>query len=627
MSNRIKAEDLVRKLQGERLETRALIDKVIDEESRTVQLAFSSEEPYERFWGIEILSHDRGAMNDERLRDGAPLLYNHNMNDLLGVVERIWIGDDRIGRAEVRFSKSALGDEKFRQVLEGVLRHVSVAYTIDEMVLQEQRDDGPDVYLVTKWTPYEVSMVTVPADHTVGVGRAMHSDDNIPEEESKMSENVKTNEPVAAPAPQVDVDAIRAEAAANERKRQAEINKLREQCVARGYDFADDLARQFIESGRSAEEFQRVVAERVLNSPLETVAANAEIGMTDKEVRRFSIVRLINALASPNDRAANEAAAFELEACRAAAEQMRKSPQGAILPADVLTRDLTVGTNSAGGYLKATELMPLIELLRNKAMTIQAGATVLSGLVGDIAIPKQSGGATAYWVAEGGAPTESAQALGQLSLKPKTVGAFTDISRKLLLQSSIDVEAFVRNDLAAVLALAIDDVAIEGGGTNQPTGILKTTGIGDVDGGANGAAPDWADIVDLETAVAVDNADVGTLAYMTNPKVRGVLKSTEKATGTAQFIWEGGEFPLNGYRAYVTNQVPSDLEDGTGTGLSAIIFGNWADLIIAMWGGLDIMVDPYSNSTSGTVRVVALQDVDIGLRHPESFAAMQDAIA
>jgi HK97 family phage major capsid protein len=211
---------------------------------------------------------------------------------------------------------------------------------------------------------------------------------------------------------------------------------------------------------------------------------------------------------------------------------------------------------------------------------------------------------------------------------PKSVAAFTDISRKLLLQSSIDVEAFVRNDLATVLALAIDLAALHGSGSApEPKGIVNQTGVAVVAIGADGGAPTWAHIVSLETEIAQDNADIGALAYMTNAKVRGKLKQTEKATNTAQFVWENGpqNAPLNGYRALVSNQVKSDLTKGSGTGLSAIFFGNWRDLIIGQWGTLDMLVDPYTGGTTGTVRVIAFQDIDIAVRHGESFSVVLDA--
>jgi HK97 family phage major capsid protein len=231
-------------------------------------------------------------------------------------------------------------------------------------------------------------------------------------------------------------------------------------------------------------------------------------------------------------------------------------------------------------------------------------------------------------VAESGAPTESQQAFDQVTMSPKTLGAFTDISRKLLLQSSIDIETFVRNDLATVLALEIDRAAIHGSGSsNQPTGILATSGIGSVAGGTNGAAPTLANIIGLETEVAQDNADLGSLSYLTNTKVRGKLKQTftNSTYGDAPIFGMDGR--MNSYNTAITNMVSSTLTKGSASGVcSAIIFGNFADLIVGMWGSLDLMVDPYTSSTSGTVRVVALQDLDIAVRHPESFSAMLDAL-
>lgn len=357
------------------------------------------------------------------------------------------------------------------------------------------------------------------------------------------------------------------------------------------------------------------------------VVSEGRIGMSQQEVRQYSLLRAIRAAASGDWRGAE----LEREASQAVAEQLGREPRGFFVPLDFLAaeqRDMIKGTASQGGYLVATELLTqsFIEMLRNRMVVQAAGATVLSGLVGDIAIPKQTGGATAYWVAESGAPTESQQTLAQVAMDPKTVGAYTDISRKLLLQASLDVEAFVRRDLATVLALAIDYAALHGSGTgNEPTGIENTSGIGLVSIGANGGPPTWSHIVQLETEVAQDNADVGALAYITNAKVRGKLKETEKASGTGIFVWGDGPTPLNGYRALVSNQVRSDLTKGTGTNLSAIFFGNWNDLIIGQWGTLDILVDPYTGGTSGTVRVIAFQDVDVAVRHAESFAAILDA--
>ena len=232
---------------------------------------------------------------------------------------------------------------------------------------------------------------------------------------------------------------------------------------------------------------------------------------------------------------------------------------------------------------------------------------MLTGLVGNVAIPRQSGAATAYWVAESGAPSESQQTIDQVSLTPKTVAAFTDYSRRLMLQSSIDVENMVRRDLAAVLGLKIDSAGLYGTGSNsEPLGLKLISGIGTEDFAAD--APTFAEVVALESDVATANALLGSPVYLMNATMRGNLKTTKKDAGSGIFLMENGE--VNGYRGVLSNQVAS----------GDLWFGNFADMLIGYWSGLDIMVDPYTNSTSGTVRVIAMQDVDVAIRHPESFS-------
>lgn len=596
----------------------------VEADTRTIEFPFSSELPVERWFGNEVLSHRSGAADLARLNDGGALLYNHNVDEIIGVVERAWMSENR-GHARVRFAKTAKADEVFGMVQDGIMRNVSFGYRISEMT--ETLDDGQPTYTATRWEPFEISLVTVPADPTVGIGRA--------DANEKRPVVLNRAEPEAPPAPNTekeiemsDTDASVTDAgvaaALAERARISAISAL-------GTRHGNaDLARTLIDSGKSLDEARAAFLESITGKqePM-TSAPSPEIGLSKTESRSFSFLRALNALANPTDRRALEAAAFELECSDAVGSKIGKRAQGIYVPFEVLSRDLTVGTTTAGGHTVATDVMAsdFISLLRNSMATAALGARMMSGLVGNVAIPRQTGGATAYWVAEGSAPTESQQAFDQVTLSPKTVGAFTDISRKLLLQSSVDIEALVRSDLATVLALAIDAAAINGSGSsNQPRGILNVSGIGSVVGGTNGAAPDWADMVDLESAVSSANADVGNLAYLTNAKVRGKLKQTEKASSTGQFVWENGN-TVNGYNAAVSNQVPSNLTKGSSSGVcSAIVYGNFSDLLVGMWGTLDLTVDPYSQSTSGTMRVVALQDVDVAVRHAESFAAMVDAL-
>lgn len=612
-------EVVARHLAKGRAERAFLVERqAIDEAARTAVLAFASEQPYERYWGIEILDCTATSMRQGRLRSGANLLCDHDTRDVVGVVESVEIGADRIARAVVRFGKSARAEEVWNDVRDGIRRNVSVGYMVHKAQLVETVD-GVETYRVTDWEPFEVSLVSVPADASVGVGRSLEGADPAASEAAAApqattpTETPSEAEVKAMPDPVIETP--------EQRNHAAEISK-----IAAALPGGPELAMSAIQRGLTVEQFQREALEKMASKPVPT----ADIGMDKAEVKRYSLMRALNALANPTDAAAQRAAAFERECSDAAASKLGKQARGFMVPNEVQRRDLVVGTPTAGGNLVATDLLTgsFIDILRNAMVIDGLGTRMLTGLVGNVAIPKLTGSATAYWVAENTAPTESQQTVGQVTLTPKTVGAFTDIARRLLLQTSLDVESMVQTDLATILGLAIQQAAINGtGASNQPSGILTQISTPTVAAGTNGALPTWQNMVDLESAVAVANADVGTMAYLTNAKVRGRLKTTSKVSGQNGFIWESGDTPVNGYRAAVTNAVPSNLTKGTSNGVcSAAIFGNWADLVIGMWGGLDLMVDPYTGSAAGTVRVVALQDVDVALRNTVSFATVVDLL-
>ena len=615
---------------GTRCERAATFDRAaVDDEARTVELAFSSEQPYERWWGVEILDHSPQSIRLGRLSSGGPLLMDHDARDHVGVIESVRIDADRVGRAVVRFGRSQRAEEIFQDVKDGIRRNVSVGYMIHKATLVETHEDQ-EIYRVTDWEPHEVSLVSVPADTSVGVGRAMEDPRTVEQDEQAETPNpqvIKELRVMTTETQAPDLAGIEQRAREGEHKRAADIIAIGEKYGLQA------LASDAVRSGMPVGDFQAKAIEALSSRAKPT----ADIGLTEREARRFSMVRAIAALAATGaeSRKAREAAAFEIECSQAVADKIGREARGVFVPNEVQKRDLVVGTTTAGGHLVSTDLLAssFIDLLRNRMSVMRAGAQMLTGLQGNIAIPRMTGAATAYWVTEGNAPTESQQAFDQVTMSPKTVGAFTDLSRKLLLQSSVDVEGLVRRDLATVLGLEIDRVALNGSGSApQPRGVLQTSGIGAVVGGTNGLAPTWAHIVELWSDVAAANADFGTTGFVTNSKVIGKLMTTEKATGTAQFVCPGfpdasGVTSIAGARAVVSNQVPSNLTKGTSSGVcSAIAFGNWADLIVGMWGVLDLMVDPYSNSTSGTVRVVALQDVDVAVRHAESFSAMLDAL-
>lgn len=611
----------------------AVAREQINEENRTAELAFSSEEPYERWWGTEILDHSPRSIRLGRMQQGAALLCDHDTRDHIGVVESVTIGSDRVCRAVVRFGKSARAEEVFQDVKDGIRRWVSVGYFIHKMLQEESDPDNP-VYRVTDWEPLEISIVAVPADPTVGVGRNNETDAlpvEVEQREKTMTIEAAAT-PVAPAAPAIDQRAIEE---VRNAARDAELARMRDILAIAGQHDARDLADKAIKEGSSIADFQRdLLATRYGKRAQPMPDSTVSVGMNEQEARRYSLFRAIRAHADKDWGAAG----LEREASRAVAARLGREPQGFFVPYEALSaqRDyLSIGlTGHTGERLVATDLMAgsFIEMLRNKMLVRSMGARVLAGLVGNVDIPGQASGAAASWVSEDGPASDSLASLNHVAMTPRTVSAKTQITRKMLQQSSLDVEMLVRDDLAASIALAMDLAALHGSGSsNQPLGIAGTSGVGLVVGGTNGAAPTWENIVDLETKVATGNADIGQIGYLTNAKVRGKLKrSFINSTGGDTPLWGKGEAgfgELNGYRAGVTNQVASNLVKGSsGTNCSAIFFGNWNDLLIGMWGALDLIADPYSGSDSGRLKLVAFQDCDIAVRHPESFSVMLDAL-
>ena len=574
-----------------------------DEEKRIVRVGVSSEEPVERSFGMEVLGHSADDINMEFINSGrAPLLLDHDMTKQIGVIEEFKL-DETAKRttAVVRFGKSALAREVFEDVTDGIRMNISVGYRIDKL---ERYQDNDETYYKAQWTPMEVSSVSVPADQSrlVGVGRSKEK--QINNTKVRIMENEKKQD--------INLDEVRTqtidEAKAEFKRNSKEIIDLAARHNKR------DLADKAIGEGVSIEEFRgQLLNEISNNTPLETPS---EIGMSKEEIREFSLVRAIRAMSNPSDRKAQADAAFEFECSAEAARQYGKDAQGIMLPAEVLRswgkRDLNTSDDST---LVAEDYRgnDFIDVLRNESSVMQAGATLLRGIQGNVVIPKKTAGASAGWIAtEGSAAAESEFTAGSVTMSPKVIGAFTDVTRLLLQQSSLDVENLIRDDLTKSIATAIDLGALAGSGSSgQPTGIANTSGINTTTFAA--ANPTWAEIVAMESAVANDNALTGSLGYICRPADFGTLKTTEKATGTAQFV-VSPDNNMNGYNVVRSNQVTS----------GDFYFGNFADLLIGMYGGLDITVDPYALSTSGGVRIVALQTVDVAVRHAVSFCKSSD---
>jgi HK97 family phage major capsid protein len=633
--------------------SRAIKSGAIDPEKRTVSFSFSSRTPVKRFFGYEILSHDEKAVDLRRLRAGAvPLLLNHDWDRQIGRVVAYEIRAGK-GYAVAQISRSDLGDEILNDLADQIRTNISVGYIpravrrlkrdeLDDALLDdddEEEDDkddeddfeDADVFSVDRWEPLEVSIVSVPADTSVGIGRAedlsaasllyevRELDATITGEVILSKESAMADAPIITPETQVTVvteDLTRT--------RETEFTRMREiQRIGQEFGFSDDAA-EYVRTGRSIAEFQTMVMQNLRPpTPVRTVEPN--LGLKPRDLRKYSIVRAINKLSirggGPLDGLEGEISA---ELARIHGEQ----PQGFFAPDFIAGRDMVVGTPNLGGVTVQTTVEPeVIPLLRNQMVVLKAGARLMTGLVGNMSLPRQNAAATVTWNTEIAPLVESDQGLDAVQLAPNRVGGWTNYSKKLLAQSSIDVESFVRNDLVTVVAIAQDQVAINGSGTNQPIGILQTpanaTAVPPYDYTktapsvvfAAAGPPTWANVLAFEGNLEVGNLLLDeSAAYITTPAVKAAWKALAKADPRATnqfypaFIWESGD-QVNGCKAFATNLVPGNK----------VIFGKWNELIIAQWAGLDIVVDPYTLAANAEVRIIVNMFCDIKYRYSSAF--------
>ena len=638
---------------------------VIDRDAMTVELSFSSEQPVEDWPGIvHILDHSAKAnVRLGRLNAGGAFVDRH-FGDQLGVVESAAVDPlTRKGRAKVRFSKNTpRALEVFRDMADGIRRNISVGADIHAAVL-ESDIDGVRTYRVTDWEPLEISTVPVPADATVGVGRsAAEPAPSVP----VTAGGVIAAAPPAPPAPPQNPPAPATARATTHRTHPMNCKKCNREfallnsdghcpecaaavarenasnaarlaresataIVALGAQHnRPDLATSALQRGIDLPAFQAELLKDLAAQPTDPVARMLppghkqderadEIGMDINDLRRFSLVRAINRLANglPLD-------GIEREASNAVAKKLGRQPAGFFIPREVQrgrvqrATGMSVGTSADGGYSVETTLGDMVELLRNKMALAALGARMVDGLVGNVALPRQSAAGTAYWGAEAAQITASKQTLEQPTLTPHQVGALTWFTKQLLAQSSIDVEAWIRDDLTTVLAIAVDLAGLAGTGSGgQPQGIIGTSGVGSV---TYGAAATWTKVCEQFGTAGAANALMGTLGWAISPATMAKWMAKSKDTGSGQYLYvpgADGNGTVAGYRCIPTNQLTASTHK--------TVFGNFADLIVASWAGVDVTVDPYTRAEYGEVKVVVLRYVDILPRHAASFVVSSDS--
>ena len=627
--------------------------KVSDDE-RSIEFPFSSEKPVNRgLMGEEILDHREGSIDFARLNSSAPLLLNHSTDSVIGVVERGWLDKDKKqGRVQVRFANNALGKETLEMVRDGIYKNVSVGYSVNKT-----EEEGESAYRVMNWTPAEVSIVSVPADFSVGVGRAKEEklETNMPaKQESSNMQEQRESAVASSGAPQnskpdlqtqmsntPDLEVVRSEAskkAANEeRNRIREISGL---CNAHG--LGEELKETLIGKGTSIEEARKLALEKIQSKPVETVSP---VEMDAKTEERYSIAAGIKAVLTGDWSSREAGLVRELSQEVERSGVKRSADRSFLIPYSALAKRATYVTSGAttGGNLVATDLLAddFIEALRANTITGSLGIRTLPGLVGDVAIPRRSGTSTGYWLSsETTAITQSESTFDQVTMAPKNYAALSKFSRQTLLQATPGIEELVRRDLTDTINVGIDAAVIAGSGSSgQPTGITGTSGIGSVAIGTNGGAITLETLISLEEEVLVDNAGGASMAYATNPKVLSALKQLRaagSAAGNGSFLWNTdpsgigrGATPgvINGYPIGVSTNVPSNLTKGSTSGsCSAVIFGDFSQVALGVWGnGLEIEIGTDSDDFSKALTSVrAITTIDVAVRQASAFAACLD---
>ena len=628
-------------------------------EDRTIEFPFSSEKPvYRGVLGNEILDHREGAIDFSRLNDAAPLLFNHDVNKPIGVVEKAWTKDQR-GYARVRFSDNPFPSEVYNDVKNGILRGVSVGYSVNETREEKEKEDH---YRVTSWTPAEISIAVVAADESVGVGRAQELEEKKTEvamptqQESSNMEAQRTNDVEAAsvasqskPSEKTemtdtpDLSVVRSEERKAERVRTREITAL-----FKKHEMGEDaLDRLLDDPDADIHSARKMVCDKIGRKTVESVADPVDYSQ-EKGVD-YSIAAGIRG-ALTGDWSTKEAGFVrELSQEVERSGVKRTSERSFLIPYTALTQQrstyLTSGSTT-GGNLVETDLRDgdFIENLKNNTLMMGMGVQTLPGLVGDVAIPRRSGSSSAYWLAsETTAITQSESTFDQIQLQPKTAGVLSKFSRQTLLQATPGIEQLIRTDLSNTVNIAVDLAILNGSGSSgQPTGIMQTSGIGSVAGGTNGAAITLENLINLEKEVLIDNAGGNNMGYVTNAKVLAKLKQLRaggSAAGDGAFLWNTdlsargrGSTPgvINGYQIGVTNQVPSNLTKGSASSVcSAVLFGDFSQCTVGFWGnGMEIAVSDSDGTdfTNALVSVRALTTLDVAVRQASAFSAILDVL-
>lgn len=522
---------------------------------RVVEASLSSETPVYRssLNGYEILSHADGAIDLSRAP--LPLIVAHDQRAVpVGVIESLRVVGKKL-RGVLRFGNSARASELLDDIEAGVLRSISIGYEILSGHFEADR------YIVDLWRPLEASLVAVPADPNVGIGRAYSSD--------------SPGETIMQKPTSLGAAMFRQERNAREPGERAAYAQL-----------GRELAGALTGGGQYGP---------------------AWLGLSEKDMSNFSVQRGV--LAAAGGSVANT---FEGEISAEIAKRIGSipNPHGFYLPLDIQLRDMTAAGTSGSNYLVGTQTMSFLDMVRNRSVAMRLGATLIDNMTGSATIPRISADSTAYWLSSESVPlTESQPTIGQLSLSPKLAGAYTEISR-LMAKQAPGVDSLLLATLAGSVGVAIDTAAIAGSGASgQPTGIANTAGVGTFSGTSLG----WAGLIEAQAdVIGGAEVDPALCGYVTTAAVAQTLMGRQRFTGTDSPLWQGayGDGIIAGCRALASGNVPT----------ATMVLGHWPSLVIANWGVIQVEANPYANFAAGIMGIRVMAAVDIAVRRASDFS-------
>lgn len=620
------------------IETRAAEDGKTE---TLVRATVSSETPYPRtMWdeenkawvrGHEVLGHAKGEIDDSRMKDGLVIQDTH-WGDQIGIIRKPEIKDGKLGGV-IEFGCGERAQEIAKDAAAGIRRNMSVGYIVKEYKKDGKADDGLPIFRVTKWTPYEASFVNVPADTNIGVGRQADNENRDGNPEAVNPETT-TTEAATIAARSTDTMKLTAE----------QRQKIRE--LASAAHVSGEEVAEILTSERSFEEIREELLNRrekyleelakkpATPAPAKRAAiADGEApAVTTGKERKYSLVNVIRHMVMAREGDIGPDIGYEREISQEIAKRSQKSGNGFYIPSGVLTRAFDKANAAAALVATDTLFGEFIEELVADTVLGAAGVRTLQGLVGDVTIPK-AGSATSYWVAtEGGNATETTPNIGQVGATPHTVGAFTDITRKLLMQSGIGAQAFIADELRKAIGRAVETAVFSGSGTSgQPLGLdnwTETVGgnsVGIPTVSMTAGAPTHEALVAFWEKLYTANAAGASMKFIGSPAVKALLCKTRDYTafnntgakassGVVGAV--GGDYlctkegKVEGYDFLMSNLCNA----------KKLYFGDWSQIMLAFWSGIDLTVDTSSLSKSGGIRVVTLQDCDVIVRHRQAFA-------